>query len=136
MGRTRYDVAAEVASLPSVGGGVDPSIEAIVNLHPDLVVVWESDKRQAVRNRLIALGVPVFVVRTQDTTDVFRAIARLGHLTAHDSAATAIAKSIRSELDSVRRSVMGLSNPGVFYVVYNDPPMTAGARTLSVSSSA
>src|SRR6185503_9417285 len=49
VGRTRYDVAPEVAALPSVGGGFDPSIETIVNLHPDLVIAWESDKRQTIR---------------------------------------------------------------------------------------
>ena len=51
VGRTRYDTAPEVAALPSVGGGVDPSVEAIVNLQPDLVIAWQSDKRQATRER-------------------------------------------------------------------------------------
>jgi iron complex transport system substrate-binding protein len=130
VGRTRYDVAPEVSKLPSVGGGVDPSIEAIVSLHPDLVVVWESDKRQALRERLLAVGVPVFILRTQDTSDVFRGLARLGRLTGHDSVATRLAKSIRDTLQAVQRSVAGMPNPSVFYVVYNDPPMTAGAQTF------
>src|SRR5690606_15009845 len=34
VGRTRYDVAPELSAVPSVGGGLDPSIEAIVALHP------------------------------------------------------------------------------------------------------
>src|SRR5262245_39693701 len=32
VGRTRYDTSADIAALPSVGGGVDASVEAIVNL--------------------------------------------------------------------------------------------------------
>ena len=54
VGRTRYDVAPEIASRPSVGGGLDPSVEAIVGLRPDVVIGWENDKRQAVRDGRVA----------------------------------------------------------------------------------
>ena len=130
VGRTRYDVAPEVASLPSVGGSVDPSVEAMVNLHPDLVISWESDKRQEVRQKLVAAGVPVFILRTQDTTDIFHGIQSIGMLTGHDSSASAVAASVRAALDSVHRSVAALPAPTVLYVVFNDPPMTAGPHTF------
>jgi iron complex transport system substrate-binding protein len=130
VGRTRYDTSAEVAALPSVGGGIDASVEAIVNLHPDLVIAWNSDSRGATRERLVSLGIPVFVIKTEDTTDIFRGIASLGRMTGHDSAATAIATSVRRELVAVQRAAAGRPAPTVFYVVYNDPPMTAGPRTF------
>jgi iron complex transport system substrate-binding protein len=130
VGRTRYDVAPEVAGLPSVGGTVDPSIEAIIGLQPELVIAWENDEHQALRNRLVSLGIPVFVLRAEDTTDVFRGLANLGRLTAHDSAAAAVAASIHETLNDVRRAAAGRPAPSVFYVVYNDPPMTAGPRTF------
>lgn len=130
VGRTRYDVAPEVAALPSVGGGVDPSIEAVVDLHPDLVVAWDGEKRQLVREKLMALGIPVFIVRTQDTLDIYREIGSLGRLTGRDSAAAAVAASVRGTLDSLRRMVAGRPVPSVLYVVYNDPPMTAGPRSF------
>jgi iron complex transport system substrate-binding protein len=130
VGRTRYDTAPEVAALPSVGGGVDPSVEALISLHPDLVITWESDKRQEVRQKLTALGIPVFILRTQDTTDIFKGIASIGRLTGHDSAATAVASSVRATLDSVRTSVVGKPVPSVLYVVFNDPPMTVGPNTF------
>ncbi len=130
IGRTRYDVAPEVATRPSVGGGLDPSIEAIVALHPDLVIGWENDKRQQVREKLATLGIPVFSLRTEDTTDVFRNVATLGQMTGRDSAAVALSATIRREFDDVRRSVAGQPRPRVFYIVFNDPPMTAGPRTF------
>jgi cobalamin transport system substrate-binding protein len=130
VGRTRYDTSPEVASLPSVGGGVDASVEAIVNLHPDLVIAWRADGSMTTRDRLVSLGIPVFVIKTEDTTDIFRSIATLGRLTGHDSSASAIAATIRRDLDSVRRAAAGRPSPSVFYVVFNDPPMTAGPRTF------
>ena len=130
VGRTRYDVAAEVINLPSVGGGVDASVEAIIALHPDLVVGWESDKRQLIRSKLIALNIPMFLLRTQDTTDVFRGMTNLARLTARDTTAGRVIAQVRADLDSVRRSVIGLAVPKIFYVVFNDPPMTAGPDTF------
>jgi iron complex transport system substrate-binding protein len=130
VGRTRYDVSPEVASVPSVGGGIDPSIEEIVALHPDLVVAWDNDKREAIRAKLATLGIPVFSMRTQDTSDVFHGIANMGHLLGRDSAARAVTASIHATLDSVRRSVAGRDTPSVFFVVYHDPPMTAGPQTF------
>ncbi len=130
VGRTRYDVAPEVAGAASVGGGLDPSLETIVALHPDLVVGWANDKRQAVVEKLVALGVPVFSLKTDDTVDVFRNLASLGRLTGRDAAAAAVAAGVRREFDAVRRSVAGRPRPRVFYVVYNDPPMTAGPNTF------
>ena len=130
VGRTRYDVAPEVMHLPSVGGGVDASVEAIAALKPDLVIGWESDKRQLIRTKLIALNIPMFILRTQDTTDVFHGMKSLSHLTGHDSVGTRVLADLRADLDSVKQSVAGLETPSVFYVVFNDPPMTAGPNTF------
>lgn len=130
VGRTRYDVATEVLSLPSVGGGIDPSIEAIAALKPDLVVGWESDKRQQVRPKLAALNIPMFLLRTQDTSDVFRGMKNLGVLTGHVDSSALASKALRFTLDSIHKSVASLQHPKVFYVVFNDPPMTAGPNTF------
>lgn len=130
VGRTRYDTASAIANITSVGGGIDPSIEAIVGLKPDLVIAWATDKRAGLREKLSAAGVPTFVMSTEDTTDIFRNIASLGRLTGHDSAASAVATSVRATLDSVRASVAGKPTPSVIYVVFPDPPMTAGPRTF------
>jgi iron complex transport system substrate-binding protein len=130
VGRTRYDVDSTVASLPSVGGGIDPSVEAIVALKPDLVISWESDKRQLTRNALSRVGIPVMVLRTQDTTDIFDVIDKLGRVAGRDSAATAVAAHVRATLDSVRTSVAGEPVPRVLYVAEDQPPVTAGRETF------
>jgi iron complex transport system substrate-binding protein len=130
VGRTRYDTATAIAHAPSVGGGVDPSVEAIVALKPDLVVAWASDGRGGLRERLAAAGIETFVMRTEDTTDIFRNIGDLGRLTGRASAAGSVASSMRAALDSVRASVAGRPAPSVVYVVFPDPPMTAGPNTF------
>lgn len=130
VGRTRYDVAKEVDSVPSVGGGLDPSTEAIVALHPDVVIGWDNDKRRAIRTKLAALNIPVFSLRTEDTTDIFHGIANLGKILGRDSAAAALASSIRGTIDGVRRAVSDKPTRSVMFVIYPEPPMTAGPRTF------
>lgn len=130
VGRTRYDVAPEVASAPLVGGGIDPSIETIVALHPDLVLAWANEKRRDVPNKLEALGVRVFTLRTEDTTDVYRNITNIGALIAKDSIAGEMTTRLRQELDALRQSVASAPKPRVMYVMFSDPPMTTNAKTF------
>lgn len=129
-GRTDFDRGPAVDSLPSIGGGLDPSVETLVSLRPDLVLGWETSGRPELRDRLTALGIPVFAIKTEDTTDVFRAIRNVGRLTGRTRAADSLATSLRRELEEVRASVAGAARPSVFYMAWNDPPLTAGPKTF------
>lgn len=130
VGRTDYDRGAEVLALPSVGGGLDPSLERLAILEPDLVITWAEAGQSSLRAQLEPLGIAVFGLRSQDTSDIYRAIARVGHLVGRDSAAAALASRIRDELDAVRASVAGRTRPRVAYLVEHDPPMIAGTGTF------
>lgn len=129
VGRTRYDLEPHLAHLPSVGGGLDPSLEAILALKPDLVVAFETAGGSGVRPQIERLGIPVFAIRTEDTTDIYRTIERLGALVGRDSAATALVASIRSRLDSIAASVPPGVRPTALFVASIDPPIVAGRRT-------
>jgi iron complex transport system substrate-binding protein len=130
VGRTDFDKDSSVAALPSVGGGLDPSVEALVALRPDLVVSFETERDASLRTRLRELGIPVYGLAAQDTADVFRAIRNLGVLAGLARGADSLAASIRGELDEVRRSVAGRPAPSVLYVAWVDPPMIAGPTTF------
>ena len=78
VGVDRYSNFPEsVKKLPQVGGGMDPNIEAIVALHPDLVLAALSSRSAA---RLVSLGIPVFTLEPKSHADVQRAIRILGQL--------------------------------------------------------
>ena len=78
VGVDRYsNYPAQVRRLPQVGGGLDPNIEAIVALRPDVVLAAASSRSAA---RLAALGIPVFALEPKTHADVQRVIAKLGEL--------------------------------------------------------
>lgn len=69
---------AELAALPKVGGGLDPSIEAIVALRPDLVLASTSSGRAL--DRLEALGLNVVALEATTHADVRRVLGVVGAL--------------------------------------------------------
>ena len=78
VGVDRYSNApAYVRGLPQVGGGLDPNIEAIVALRPDLVLLAVSSRASA---RLEALGVPVIALEPKTHADVHRVLGQIGSL--------------------------------------------------------
>jgi iron complex transport system substrate-binding protein len=66
-----------VRTLPHVGGVDDASIEAIVRLKPDLVLLSSSSRALA---RLEALRVPVFGIELKTMADVHRGLTRVGQI--------------------------------------------------------
>jgi iron complex transport system substrate-binding protein len=128
VGRTDFDEQPELQRLPSTGGNLEPNMEVLASVHPDLVLVWESTK-PGIRERIEALGIPTFAMQSLDTTDIFRSFRNLGRLIGKPGAGDSLATSIRAELDAVAGSVRGRPRPSTFVVVWNDPPMTAGPDT-------
>jgi iron complex transport system substrate-binding protein len=130
VGRTRYDKSPAIASVASVGGTIDPDLERVFALHPDLVLAWEGTKGTAQRQAIGAHGIPLYAVALRDSAALFKTVKDLGTMLGSDSAAMQMATSLRAQLDSVKRSVAGLPRPTVLFAIWGDPPMTVGPRTF------
>lgn len=78
VGVDRYsNWPAHVKSLPVVGGGLDPNVEAIVALKPDLVLV--STASRAV-GRLEALGLKVVALEPRTQAEARTVLQKIGSL--------------------------------------------------------
>ncbi|WP_313075223.1 helical backbone metal receptor [Melaminivora sp.] len=78
VGVDRYSNWPEpVRQLPKVGGGLDPNIEAIVALRPDVVLLSVASR---VSDRLEALGIKVVALEPKTHTDVRRVLTVIGDL--------------------------------------------------------
>ncbi len=136
VARTRFDREAAVAHLPSVGGTQDPSLEAIVGLRPDLVIGWADEDRARIGARMTALGVPVYQARIRTLAELVSHTERLGHLLHREGEARALLHALDTRLGAVRArgdaaaEARSGHRPTVLYLVWHDPPQTAGPGTF------
>lgn len=131
VGRTRYDTAPpRVAALPSVGGGLRPSLEALVELRPDLVIRFAAEADLRTPRRLDELGIAHFAVEPETIDDVRRMIRRLGVLVDRTGAADSLVARLDAGLRRVRAAVDTLPRIPAAYVLGGDPPRVAGPGTF------
>ncbi|MDD2546500.1 MAG: helical backbone metal receptor [Burkholderiaceae bacterium] len=78
VGVDRYsNWPASVQKLPQVGGGLDPNIEAIVALRPEVVLAATSSRAAT---RLESLGIPVVALEPKSHADVQRVLGKVGQV--------------------------------------------------------
>jgi iron complex transport system substrate-binding protein len=126
VGRTRYcDYPPAARSVPDLGDGIKPSIEAILARHPDLVVLYNSGQNAAVAGRLRELGIAALRVNTDALIDVPRVARMLGRLTGHQRGADSVVSVFDTALAHASAPATG-SRPSVLLLVWEQPPMTIG----------
>lgn len=130
VARTRFDDAPELVSLPVIGGTVRPDVETLAALAPDLVVVWRDVTRERIAERIESLGIAVYRAEVQSVEDLWRHLRRLGTLLGAEERAGVLADSLQSSLAAVSRAVEGRPRLEVLYVLWPDPPRTAGPGTF------
>jgi iron complex transport system substrate-binding protein len=118
----------QVKSLPTLGGGMDPNIEAILSLKPDVVFAAQSSR---VAERLEALGLKVVALETTSHADVQRLLSKVSQAL---GIAPEHAKQLWQSIDdgvSTAAQQLPLSTQQLrVYIEVNRAPFGAGARSF------
>ena len=127
VGVDRYSNWPEsVTRLPLVGGGLDPNIEAIVALRPDVVVMATSSRASA---RLEALGLTVVALEPKSHADVQRVMGKLGQLLAVPDAQR-VWRHIDAAVEAAAQSVPPAARGARVYFEVNRGPYGAGPSSF------
>lgn len=126
VGRTDFDTARALAHLPSVGGGLNPSLEAIAALDPDLVIRFGGESDPTTSLRLHHLGIPHVAVRPDGLRDIQRTIRQLGMVTGMVAEADSILDAMARDLERLETRVAGRPPVRVAYILGGSPPWVAG----------
>jgi iron complex transport system substrate-binding protein len=113
-----------------VGGGLDPNLEVILTLRPDLVLASIDSNRWDTFLELERLGVPVFGVKPAGLEGVFTSIQKIGEVVGRPEQAGELIVAMRRRMAAVSEKVKNLSRPRVLYVVWIDPLIVAGRGTV------
>ncbi|EJL80789.1 ABC-type Fe3+-hydroxamate transport system, periplasmic component [Polaromonas sp. CF318] len=119
VGVDRYsNYPASVQKLPQVGGGLDPNIEMIVALKPDVVLLATSSRAG---DRLQALGLKVVALEPRSHADVQRVMLKLGQLLEVPDAAR-IWRAIDAGVSAAAQSLpAGVRGTRVYFEVNQGP---------------
>jgi iron complex transport system substrate-binding protein len=123
------DFPPEARKLPRVGG-LDASAEAIVALHPDLVLASRDGNPRGAVQALEAAGVPVLAVSGESLDAVLAGIRQVGERLGRGDRARRLVEELSRRRGEVRRRVAGRPRPAALLLVWPDPPQAAGAGTF------
>jgi len=109
----------DVNQLPRVGALMDPDVERILSLKPDLIVIYGSQHDLA--QQMSRAGIPQFAFVHGGLADILTTITALGERTDTREAASRLVASIRSRLDAISGRVAGKPRPRTLIVFGRDP---------------
>ena len=109
----------EVSRFPRVGGLLDPNVERILALKPELVIAYETQSNLI--SQLTRAGVPMFRYRHQGLPDIVQTMRSLGTRIGAVKEAEAAAGRIEARLADVRRRVEGRPRPRTLLVFGREP---------------
>jgi iron complex transport system substrate-binding protein len=109
-----YDEAPEVKGLPRVGALLDPDVERIISLRPDLVLAYGS--QTDLMTQLRRASIPFYEYRHGGLANVTATIRELGRRIGRSPQAETLARSIESRVEAVRAKTAAMRKPRVMLV--------------------
>jgi len=129
VGVSSYDTfPPEATRLPRVGALLDPDVERILSLRPDLIITYAT--QTDLHTQLERAGVRSFIYRHGSLADIFSTMRQLGSALGLATEARTTATRLERELGLVRARVAGRSRPRVMLVIGRE---SETLRTIDVS---
>jgi iron complex transport system substrate-binding protein len=130
VGDTDYcDYPPAAAKKHKVGGVINPSLEEIAALKPDMVLVTSSNRWETV-NALERLGIPSYAAEPRSLAEIRLLIRHLADVLGKPQAGAALDAQLGQQTESLERKLRGVKPARVFFVVWTDPLVSVGQHTF------
>lgn len=127
------DHPAEVRGKPKIGGFSTPSLEAVVAMKPDMVVMTKDGNPPEFGRRLQKLGIRTHLFEARRLEELPRGIRAMGAALGVAEEANRRAERIEKSLRRYETRAKGKADPrirSVLFIVQPEPPLVAGPGTL------
>ncbi len=114
-----------------IGGFVNPSLEMIISLNPDLVIATKDGNRRETIQRLNDLGLSVYVINPKGFDGVMMTIQHIGEVVGKRDEARNIVTMMRTKKENMLALTQFLPKPKVFFQVGEAPMITVGREALA-----
>lgn len=124
------ELPAGSAAIPRVGGLLNPSLETIRGLQPDLLIGTTSGNDPSLERQAAALGIPLYTLDTPDVGRVLSALRDLAAVLGDASIGGGPADRLQVRLDTVRAAVSRRPRPRVLFIVWGEPLVVPGGSSF------
>ena len=127
VGNTTYcDFPSEAKNVEKVGDTLHPSLEKIIALRPQVVLISTASQLEVFTEQLKTHQIEVFVTDPHDLEGVFNTISQVGEIVGKEDEAKALVAKLRMRSLAVKNAVQPLPKIRTFYQLSAEPLYTAG----------
>ncbi len=127
VGNTDYcDYPAEAKKVAKIGDTMHPSVERIIALKPQIVLVSTASQLEAFTKQLDQQGIAVYVTNPGSLEEIFNSITAFGEMFGKAEQAYRVAAELRLRSEAVATALAGVRPVRVFYQVAGEPLYTIG----------
>ena len=131
VGDTDYcDYPPEAKKKAKVGGVMNPNLEEIAALHPDLVLVTKEGNRPDTVRALDTLGIPAYATDARTVDEVLSNTQKLAEILGVPEAGSSLTADLRGRLEALHGKLQDVPPTRVFFVVWTEPLQSVGKDTF------
>jgi iron complex transport system substrate-binding protein len=121
---------AEAKNKISIGSLINPSMEMIVALHPDLAIGSSDFNRLKGVDQIEKYGIPVFMVRSAGIEGIYASLLAIGNALNRNTEAELAVRKLRDRVAAVKARVEHQPKVRVFMLIWPDPVTTIGKHAF------
>ena len=131
VGVTNFcDYPAEAKEKPKIGGMSNPSLEAVVSLKPDIVVMTTDGNPKEFEERLRSLKIKTYVFRARRLSELSQGIREMGLALGVKEKAESVAGQIDEAIRKFRDKRQEMRDrKKVLFIIWPEPLIVAGPGT-------
>lgn len=124
------DFPPEARQKRIVGDVVNPSLEEIIQLKPDVVFGTTAGNRRETADALERLGIPLYGIDPHSVDDVLASVRRIAELLGVPERGAELEARLRARLMALHQRLNSVSRPRVLFAIWLDPLITVGGDTF------
>ncbi len=132
VGATKYsNYPKEAKELPRVGTYIQLDLEKIVALRPDLCLANKDGNPKHAIERLVKMGIPVYVANPQNLAGILTTVTSIGKLLNAEAETATVVEKAKQRILAIEQLVATVENPpAVFFQIDADPIVSVGSGTF------
>jgi iron complex transport system substrate-binding protein len=124
------DFPADAQKKTKVGGAINPSLEVIAQLKPDLVLMTKHLNSLDTAHSLDALGIASYATDPRSVEEIISSTKQLSDVLGASEAGTTLTEQLRQRLAELQGKIGGLPPSRVLFIVWSDPLISIGKDTF------